>query len=125
MVRTIAPAIAIIVALFLTDSLLIILTVYFFSGAIISLFLYRATTHHYQNDDNKEDRELTSYSGHLSVMGIVGQITNHLDKILIFHFLGAVPLAIYAFAIAPVNQLQAGKNILSKLDLPNLSERSF
>ncbi|MCH8889274.1 oligosaccharide flippase family protein [Patescibacteria group bacterium] len=125
MVRNIAPAIAIIVALFLTDSLLIILTVYFFSGAIISLFLYRATTHHYQNDDNEEDRELTSYSGHLSVMGIVGQITNHLDKILIFHFLGAVPLAIYAFAIAPVNQLQAGKKILSKLVLPKLSERSF
>ena len=58
-------------------------------------------------------------------MGIVGQITNHLDKILIFHFLGAVPLAIYAFAIAPVNQLQAGKKILSKLVLPKLSERSF
>ena len=58
-------------------------------------------------------------------MDIIGKITNHLDKILIFHFLGPIPLAIYAFAIAPVGQLQAGKKIISKLILPKVSNQSF
>ena len=124
-VRNIAPAIAIITTLFLTDNLLIVLAVYFFSGALVSLFLYRLTTRAYRNENSKEDPELFSYGGHLSIMGIIGSITNQLDKILIFHFLGAAPLAIYAFAIAPVEQLQAGKKILSTLILPKVSGRSF
>ena len=39
--------------------------------------------------------------------------------------MGEVPLAIYAFAIAPVEQLQSGKKILNALLLPKLSERPF
>src|SRR3990167_3844267 len=65
------------------------------------------------------------YGGHLSAMEVIGQITRHLDKILIFHYLGAAPLAIYAFAIAPVEQLQGGKKILSTLITPKVSGRPF
>jgi O-antigen/teichoic acid export membrane protein len=124
-VHNIAPAAALITTLFLTDSLLVILTVYFFIGALISLFLYRKATRAYKNENFNTDSGLTSYSGHLSAMDIIGTITRHLDKILIFHYLGPIPLAIYAFAIAPVEQLQGGKKILSSLILPKLSEQSF
>ena len=125
MVNNIAPALALILTLFLTQNILIIIVVYFISGAIVSLLLYRKTTQSYKQGNQERDPELTSYGGHLSAMEVIGQITRHLDKILIFHYLGAAPLAIYAFAIAPVEQLQGGKKILSTLITPKVSGRPF
>lgn len=125
MIHNIAPAAAIITALFLTKSLLIIIVVYFFFGALVSFLLFRLTTNAYRYRNNKEDSELLSYGGHLSAMGIIGNIASFFDKILIFHYLGATPLAIYAFAIAPVDQLQGGKKILSALIFPKVSEKPF
>src|SRR3989344_759987 len=118
------PVVAIILTLLLTDSVVAVIVVYLLSGAVTSLFLYHQTSRAYPLQ-NKDDPELNSYSGHLSAMSIIAVIASHLDKILIFHYLGAAPLAIYAFAIAPVEQLQGGKKILSTLILPKLSEASF
>ncbi len=125
MIRNISPAIALILALFISKSLPVIITVYFLVGAAVPLFLYWRTRLSYKNDNKNEDPELISYSGHLSIMDIIGNLAHHLDKILIFHYLGAAPLALYAFAIAPVEQLQGGKKILSTLILPKVSGRSF
>ncbi len=125
MVRNTVPAVAIILTLILSQSLPLIIIVYFFVGAIVPLFLYWRTLRAYQNENKTEDSGLISYSGHLSVMDIIGNIAHHLDKILIFHYLGAAPLALYAFAIAPVEQLQGGKKILSTLILPKMSGRPF
>src|SRR3990167_7286867 len=124
-IRNTVPALALILALFLTKSLGIIIVVYFVVGALVPLFLYYITKRAYQNENKKEDPEIVSYSGHLSVMSLIGNIANFLDKILIFHYLGAVPLAIYAFAIAPVEQLQGGKKILATLIMPKISQRPF
>lgn len=125
-IRNIGPVIALIVTLFLTKSLVIIIIVYFVVGALVPLFLYyltRRTQRHKKNA--REDPELVSYTKHLSLMDVIGQIASNLDKILVFHYLGAAQLAIYAFAIAPVEQLQGGKKILSTLIFPKLSEQSF
>jgi O-antigen/teichoic acid export membrane protein len=124
-VRNIAPATLIIIALLVTQNLPIIITVYFLVGALVPLYFYRRTLRAYLRENDKEDPELLSYSGHLSIMDIIGTIAGQLDKILIFHYLGAAPLALYAFAIAPVEQLQGGKKILSTLILPRVSERPF
>ena len=125
MIRNAAPAFALILTLVLTRNLPAIIIVYFFSGTIVTLFLYHRTLRVYQNENHKEDPGLSSYSRHLSAMEVIGNVSGYLDKILIFHYLGAVPLAIYAFAIAPVEQLQGGKKILGTLILPKLSGRPF
>lgn len=124
-IHNLIPAIALITTLFLTQDLLTIIIVYFSINALAPLFLYYLTLRAYKNENKKDDPKLASYSKHLTVMDIIGQIASNLDKILIFHYLGAVPLAIYAFAVAPVEQLQGGKKILSSLILPKLSEQSF
>jgi len=124
-IRNAAPALALILTLVLTRSLPAIIIVYFFSGTIVTLFLYHRTLRAYAHENNKEDPGLSSYSKHLSAMEVIGNVSGYLDKILIFHYLGAAPLAIYAFAIAPVEQLQGGKKILSTLILPKLSGRSY
>lgn len=123
MVRNIAPAAALIIALLVSQSLPIVIAVYFIVGAAVPLFLYWKTIRVYKNGSDNRDPELMSYSGHLSAMDIIGSLAHHLDKILIFHYLGAAPLALYAFAIAPVEQLQGGKKIISTLIIPKASER--
>lgn len=123
--RNILPAACLIATLFLTDNLILIMLVYFVSSAVVAFFLYQRTTHVHRSENQEIDPEQTTYSKHLSLIEIIAQASNHIDKILIFHYLGAAPLAIYAFAIAPVEQLQGGKKILSSLILPKISERSF
>jgi len=125
LVRNIVPAAALIGTLFLTESLWIIIGVYFVSAVLVSFVLYRATLRAYRNGNIKEDPGLVSYAGHLGIMGAIGLLADNLDKILVFHYLGAAPLAIYAFAVAPVEQLQGGKKILNALILTRLSERPF
>lgn len=124
-VRNIAPAAFLILTLFLTQNILIVMCVYFLSSAGVSLFLYYLTRRAYRHENTRNDPGLTTYGKHLSAMEVIGQFASQIDKILIFHYLGAAPLAIYAFAIAPVEQLQAGKKILSSLILPKISERPF
>ncbi|HLP44244.1 MAG TPA: oligosaccharide flippase family protein [Candidatus Nanoarchaeia archaeon] len=125
MARNTLPALSMIVTIFLTDNVVILMAVYFMVSAAVAGTLFWLTKRKYRNENRDTDPELASYSGHLSAMEVIGQVANYLDKILVFHFLGAVPLAIYAFAIAPVEQLQGGKKILSSLIFPKLSERSF
>lgn len=125
MIHNTAPAIILIITLFTFPSLPAIIIVYFVVGVLVTLFLYRKVTRIYQNENQEEDPGLLSYSGHLSAMEVIGKSSGYLDKILIFHYLGAVPLAVYAFAIAPVEQFQGGKKILTSLTLPKASEWSF
>lgn len=124
-IRNTVPALLIVVTVLLTDNVLILMTVYFVVGAGVALTIYTLVKHKYRNASNAVDPELSSYGKHLSAMEVIGLIAGNLDKILIFHYLGAAPLAIYAFAIAPVEQLQGGKKILSALIFPKLSERPF
>jgi len=123
-ISNIVPATSLILALLLAGNIWVIIAVYFISGAITSHLLYRKTLNAYRNK-LPEDPELLSYGKHLSAMDVIGRVASYLDKVLIFHYLGAAPLAIYSFAIAPVEQLQSGKKILSTLILPKISERPF
>lgn len=122
--RSIIPALALLLTIIVTDSSLIVILVYFAANTAVVLFLYYHTLHAYR-PGNTDDPSAISYGKHLSVMGIIGRVAAYIDKILVFHFLGAAPLAIYTFATAPIDQLQAGKKILAALALPKLSTRSF
>ncbi|MEK7185729.1 MAG: hypothetical protein AAB726_03840, partial [Patescibacteria group bacterium] len=124
-IRNIVPAAILILTLFLTQNLVIIMAVCFISATITALVLYIITVKKFQKENDKIDMELSTYSRHLSLMQVIGGIANFIDKILVFHYLGAAPLAIYAFAIAPIEQLQGGKKVLSSLILPKINGRSF
>lgn len=122
--QEIIPIGALIAAIFLTNNPLIVILVALTANAANALAFYYWTLRVYQ-PNNRTDKETISYSKHLSVMHGINRIVGPLDKILLWHFLGAAPLAIYAFAIAPVNQLNAGKKITKALSFPKLSTRSF
>lgn len=95
-----------IAVIFITRNPLALVATYFISNVLATLFFYRRTIRLYRPDPTKTDRAMVSYSKHLSVMGILGGIADNLDQILLFHYVGAVQLAIYNFATAIPDQIK-------------------
>jgi len=118
------PALILIGSLFLTQNPILIILVYFASGISINLLLHYATMRKYRPNTNV-DPETIPYAKHLSLMGMIGKVAENIDKVLVFHYLGAAQLAIYAFAQTPIGQLKLLNDIPAKLALPKLSGQSF
>lgn len=116
----IAQALILITSLFLTDNILLILFIFFSVNALIPLFFYRQTLRKF-NPSTKVSSESSSYSKHLSVVGMISTIARHIDKVLIFHFLGPIEVAVYTFALLPIERLKGPSLFISKLALPKFS----
>jgi len=114
-------AVAILIsALFFTKNLFIILFAYFISWTLLR-FIFLKTTLKKFPPNNQGDIQTISYGKHLSLMRVIGIIAGQLDKILLWHFLGAAPVAIYSFATAPIVQFRALLKSITPLVLPKLS----
>lgn len=73
----------------LTNNIFAILLAYFMSWTILrGLFLKQTLKKHELN--TAKDPQTMSYGKHLSLIGVIGTIASHIDKILIFHYLGAI-----------------------------------
>ena len=112
-------AISVIIALFTTDSIWIIIAVFFLSTALFNFIAYLYTSKQILNEEI--DEEMVPYGKNLTVMGFIGTIASHLDKIVIWKFLGPIDVAVYTFSYTPINKLKGFIPIRGLL-LPKLSE---
>lgn len=116
--------VALVVALFLTKNLFWLIAIYFISHTFSNYLFYLLTKFRFK-PNKKENPKTISYGKHLSLMGVVTKFAGQLDKILLFHFLGASQLAIYSFALIIPKQIQSLLKSLSVLALPKLTQRSI
>jgi O-antigen/teichoic acid export membrane protein len=122
--RTLFPPIAIVCALLLTDNPLVLIGVYFSAQALIVVGTY--TYMRMRRTLNAEsDHSALHFSKHLSAMNVLERLSSSIDSILIFHFLGAAPLAIYSFAVAPIRELNKTRGFLLAPAFPKLSQRGL
>lgn len=108
---------SLILILFFSQNIFVILVTYFFSQVIFSGFFFALTVRQSQSKEG-EDFGVVKYAKHLSVMNIISTGAVHLDKILVFHYLGGVELAIYTFATAVPEQMRALFKQISLLAFP-------
>lgn len=118
------PFVAILPTILLTNNILIIILIYFVSNAV-SLFLIYIFIIHKHPAPPTQDKSLSNYSKHLSVMTAFSNVANHLDKILIWYFLGAVPVAIYALAQSPIGHMKSIFKLIHLLTFPKLAKKSL
>jgi len=111
---------ALILTLLLSNSLLTILAVFFATNSVPPLLLYFRTLQKYQPSDEL-DPETAAYSKHLSVINAIRTIGNHIDKVLVFQFIGPMQLAIYSFAVLPVEKAWGLLGSIQILALPKFS----
>ena len=114
---------ALITTLFLTKNLFLIILAYFVSYTLLR-FVFLKITIKKSHLNQKQDPQAISYGKHLSLMGIIVVIAGQLDKVLIWHFLGAAPLAIYFIAVTPPLKIKDALKSIGGLALPKFSQRS-
>jgi O-antigen/teichoic acid export membrane protein len=68
--------------------------------------------------NNEVDNEMMTYGKHVSFMNFFSTIANQLDKILVFHYLGAINLAIYSFSQAIPEQIKGAFKNLFNIAIP-------
>jgi O-antigen/teichoic acid export membrane protein len=74
--------------------------------------------------NKKEGKKTISYGKHLTVMDALNNIAAYLDKILVFHFIGPIELAVYSFATAPPEQIKGLLKNIEPLALPKLATKT-
>jgi O-antigen/teichoic acid export membrane protein len=100
------PALALILTALVSKSSLVLVSVYFISNVLTDLFLYWYIVRIYRPDPRTSDPHMMSYAKHLSFMGVLGGVSSNLGQILLFHYVGPVQLALYAFAIGIPDQIK-------------------
>lgn len=118
------PTAALIGALFFTNDPVLLIATYFVSHTFAAGLFYFITLKKFPPNDT-DDETVTKDGKHLSLMNIIGKAAAEVDKILLFHHLGAAPLALYAFAYAPVQQMQGFGTLIQTLLAAKLPSRSF
>lgn len=123
-ITKIIDAIIIAALLYSTDNLLILIFTYFLINTSLRLIFFKLTAKNIPSENLVKDPETISYGWHLSLMNIISTVAGQLDKILVYHYLGAVDLAIYSFAtVIPENIKGVFKNI-NALAFPKFSEKT-
>ncbi len=104
-------AVILVAGIFLTQDLFILLALYFGSYALLRMFFYWYVLRSISSQA-ADDPSAVRYGVHLSVINAFVLVAGQIDKILVFHFLGAVEVAVYFVATAiPDNIKSIVRNI--------------
>lgn len=117
-------ALAIALTLFFTNNLLIILSSYFISYTITRLIAFWIVIAKH-TDNKKIDDSAIPYGKHLSVMEVLSIIAETVNSVLLWHFAGAAPVAIYSFAKAIPAQISSALQRITTLAFPKFAIRDF
>jgi len=118
-ISDIAIAVLVIATLYLTDNLYLIVAA-FFGGTALFYGLSLLITS-FQTTNNHRDDEVVKFGQHLTVMGAIGRVADHIDTLILWSILGPAQVAIYALALRPVEKAQ-GFMPIQALALPKLSK---
>lgn len=122
--QNIAYVLSMFLVILLTTDVRIMIAVYLAVWTLTSLFFYWKTKKMMVLESPK-DTQLASNAKHLSILSGLGRLAQEVDKVLIFHFLGPIQLALYAFALVPVARIDSMSSILKNLAAPKLSTHSI
>jgi len=111
------------IVMYVHPSVIPVLISYFASYCLLRFVYYlyakRAFPPH-----GEHDSEVFSYGAHLSFMGILSSVAANMDKILLFHYLGATDVAIYSIVTAAPEQLKNLLRNVGPLATPKLAGAS-
>lgn len=122
--RNVSITLSILLAAYLTHDVLYTALTYFIVSTLISGVRFYLLTRRIPHTTSDDHTEALHFGKHMSIMDIIGNVSTYLDKIIVFQFLGATPLAFYALAMAPIKQMSSVTRIIRTLVFPKFSTRS-
>lgn len=112
----------IITVIYLTNDVFIITAVSLASYTFFEWLFYYKTNRQIIN--NEQDPKAISFGKSLTLTNVIQTAAEYLDKVIIWKFLGAVPVAIYVFAKQPIKRIGNALPI-TPLALPKLGENKI
>ncbi|HVY56211.1 MAG TPA: oligosaccharide flippase family protein [Thermodesulfobacteriota bacterium] len=120
---TVLTALTLGISIFLTKDLLTILCVYAASNLFFAFIFWKRTFRRDPPND-RNDPSSIGYAKHMSLINILGFVATNLDSVLVFQYLGAAQLAIYAFAVAVPQQVKALQKGITTLSMPKYASKT-
>lgn len=119
----------VILVLFLTKNVVLIITLYMISGLLPNIYFYyqvkKLSKSEVENTDEKQSKELFKYGAHLSIVNIFATISQHIDKIVLFQFLGPIQLATYYLARAAPDRIKGLSKNMMNIVFPKLATKNL
>ncbi len=113
------------ISIFFTSNVVILVAVNLLTQVLLNAIFFRKVYISIFNKDKTIETETIRSSRHLSLQYTLSSAASYLDKIIIFHFIGATGLAIYSFAIAMPQQIKGLVATIPFIATPKISERSL
>ncbi len=123
-ITRVIPIILTILTVITTKNIFLILFISLSSNLVIDAILFNRCVKKFKPND-KVDIKSISLGKHLSLMGVLGAVVSQLDKMLIFHYLGATELAIYIISLTFVNKIRSLLGKITELSLPKISKKTI
>ncbi len=118
------PALTLLGTMYAVENPLLLLAAYLGStvatGLCISLYIFLV-----RKPNTAEDPEYKNLGWHFSAMNLLATVAQQVDKIVVFHYLGAAQLAVYALATALPEQIKNVFGSVTTLALPKFIERPY
>lgn len=121
-ISSVLPILILILTIIFFRNLIIIIIVFTISNVLIKYLLYKKTLSQIQN--NEIDEKAIELGKSLTIIQGMDTVSNYIDKIFIWKFLGPISVAIYSFAQIPISKIQQLAPIQT-LSLPKLSEQNI
>ncbi len=122
MARAAIPAIVMLFVLLIIPSVLALVLAYFISHTTLAFLFYIITARRVPSDAS-HDKSSNTFGKHLSLTNLIDVAANQLDKVLVFHFVGASELAVYYFALNIPEQISGLFSNIYAIALPKFSRR--
>ena len=117
--------ITMLTTVYFTDDPFMLVLVYFSTSFVSTGILYLLTISRYSSSDTTLDSFPLNYAKHLTFLGVITTVGNHAEKLLIFHFLGAAQVAVYAIAMLPTTHLLRLYVIIGDLIFPKFTQHAY
>lgn len=122
-VLNLVPALALLASMFFIDDPVIFLLIYLGTSVLTGFVVSYVVVKKQAVSLKTQSKGFGTLSAHFSLMNILNTVSTQVDRILVFHFLGAVELAVYAFATAIPDQIKGLFNSVATLALPKFVKR--
>ena len=116
-----------ITGLYFTKNIVVLVLLYSTFHFLTTLYFYSKTLKTFKPKEGTviEKKELFKFGGHLSIVNIFSTLSQYVDKIAVFQFLGPAQLATYALALAMPDRIKGFIKSITGIILPKLSEKTL
>ncbi len=115
------------ITIIFTKNIIILVAAYSLATFLPRIFFYKKTVKILQPEEMPEEakKELLNYSSHLTAVNVFSTISQYIDKIAAFQFLGPAPLAVYSFASLMPERIKGLLKSAEAVLIPKMTQKEI